>query len=68
MSWLRRKNATDDDAAGDPSIEFARRVIQNPRGSRNRKDHDKNGWNSSTPPPNGSDSDFCYGEEINPCA
>lgn len=68
MSWLHRKNAADDQAAGDPTIEYARRVIQNPRGNRNRKDNDKQGWNSSTQPPNGSDSDFCYGEENTSCA
>ena len=67
MSWFRRKSGSDDGTSTDPSIEFARRVLQNPGGTQKRPDSQKDGPDTA-PPPSGTDSTFCYGEEANPCA
>lgn len=68
MSLLRRKVGPDQSAPGDPTIDFARRVLQNPRGNRTPCLTGKDERDNLRNPPDGIDSTFCYGEESNPCA
>ena len=68
MSLLRRKNGPDNGESVDPTIEFARRALQNPNGRRAAADRGKDETRTVTPPADGVDSAFCYGEESNSCA
>jgi len=68
VSLLRRKNGPDNGTSGDPTIDFARRVLQNPKGNRGTGENGNDERHTVLPPPSAVDSTFCYGEESNPCA
>lgn len=65
MSWFRRKHDPGSANHDDPSINFARRALEHPKPEKGERAANSE---HATDAPKGVDSQFCYGEETDPCA